>query len=75
MKEIDKKIAGQGPTLGVTTVAETVDKASGDSDNVLEGTAKTDTSNLAFLSVIVYIMIRIQVTYIFNELNLEVGSF
>lgn len=75
MKEIDKKIAGQGHTLGVTTVAETVDKASGDSDNVLESTAKTDTSNLAFLSVIVYIMIRIQVTYIFNELNLEVGSF
>lgn len=65
----------QGRTLGVTTVAETVDKASGDSDNVLERTAKTDTSNLAFPSVIVYIMSRIQVTYIFNELNFELGSF
>lgn len=75
MKEIYEKIMEQGRTLGVTTVAETVDKASGDRDNVLESTAKTDTSNLTFLSGIVYITGRIQVTYIVNELNLELGSF
>lgn len=48
----------RGPTLGVTTVAETVDKASCDSNNVLESTAKTDTSDLVFSSVIVYFMTR-----------------
>lgn len=47
-----------GRTLGVTAIAETVDKASRNSDNVLESTAKTDTSDLVFLSVVVYFIIR-----------------